>query len=176
MEDKTPLCKLALKYGTDKVKDIRHDYTPFYHTLLKDRQIKRVLEVGVFRGNSLRMWAEYFPEAEVWGLDNYQPFLFNEGRIHCMYCDQGDAASLRGVKEMLGGTFDLIVDDGSHLPQHQVLTAQELLPLLAPSGVYIIEDVDHPELVTPYLIRCEVHTFNLNQIYDDRLVVIRRPS
>jgi demethylmacrocin O-methyltransferase len=193
------LCELAIKYGTDKWP--WHHYTPHYHELLKDRreQVKKVLEIGIgdvpgmsntipnyLPGASLRMWAEYFPNAEIYAIDNMANLLINDGRIHSFFADQGDERSMRRVLPELGSDFDLIVDDGSHVPEHQVSSAKMLVPFLAPNGFYIIEDVwPYPSTVgwsaepfgtklsdIPYpakLIQC-----GDNPNSDDHLVVIKR--
>jgi hypothetical protein len=149
----TELCELAKKHGTDKGEF--HRYTPHYHELFKDRrnEVKKVLEIGIgdvpgmsntvpnyVPGASLRMWAEYFPNAEIYALDNMANLLINEGRIHSFCADQGDERSMRRILPELGTDFDLIVDDGSHAPEHQVSSAKILIPLLAVHGVYVIED------------------------------------
>lgn len=151
----TPLCELARKNQTDKggchlvyggsPTDTCHNYTPAYHAMLGDRRqsVRRVLEVGVNAGCSLRMWEEYFPAAEVIGLDLDPSTLFRAGRIRCYQADQGVRQSLQAaVAAAGGGPFDLIVDDGSHHPMHQVITAETLLPLVARGGVYVIEDLE----------------------------------
>lgn len=152
----TPLCELARKHGTDKGGwhqthgQYCHEYTPVYHLLFGHRRdsVKRVLEVGVHYGRSLRMWEKYFPNARIFGIDNHRPHLFNEGRIRCEWADQGDQGTLFEVAEAFDAAgspdFDLIIDDGSHDPQHQAITATTLLPYLAPGGVYVIEDFFPP--------------------------------
>ena len=180
----TTLCRLAAKWGTDKTPSICHGYTPYYHELFKGRNIKRLLEIGVGcsrvhpgipTGASLHMWEEYFPEAEIYGLDINPDSLINEGRIHCFLCDQGNEESLRKTAASLGGRFDLIIDDGSHLPEHQVLSAKVLIPLLLnPDGLYIIEDVWAPEQVTPHLPwKHEVKDFHPEIYISDRLIIIQ---
>jgi len=159
----TILCELADKHQTDKggqstnyggqAGDTCHAYTPAYHAMLGDRRqaIRRVLEIGVNAGSSLRMWEEYFPASDIYGLDIRREVLFSAGRIRCHYADQGSAQSLlAAMAETGGGVFDLIVDDGSHFDDHQIVTAQTLLPYLAKSGIYVIEDIDidcRPELL-----------------------------
>ena len=159
----TILCELADKYTTDKggrstvyggvPGDTCHAYTPAYHAMLGDRRgdVRRVLEVGVNAGSSLRMWEEYFPQAEVIGLDIRPEVLFTAGRIRCYRADQGSRESLlAAVDQAGGGLFDLMIDDGSHQDAHQILTAETLLPYLAPGGLYVIEDIDidcRPELL-----------------------------
>jgi hypothetical protein len=145
----TELCKIAQKYHTDK--SHFHNYTPYYHQLLSGKSVKKVLEIGLGWGGlmhndyqhagSLLMWREYFPEAEIYGLDVRPDALRNEHRIHSFLCDQNNIDSLLHAAEQVGGNFDLIVDDGSHVPAHQVVTAMTFAPLLAAGGLYVIEDV-----------------------------------
>lgn len=145
----TDLCRVALRHHTDK--SHFHNYTPTYHRLLAGKQVKKVLEIGLGWGGlmhndyqhagSLLMWRDYFPEAEIYGLDIRPDALRNEHRIHSFLCDQSSLDSLFRAANEVGGNFDLIVDDGSHVPTHQVSTATVFVPLLAPGGIYVIEDV-----------------------------------
>ena len=71
-----PLTQAAIRHGSDKYGG--HLYTPVYHALfghLREAPI-RVLEIGVggydapaAGGLSLKMWADYFPYADITGLD-----------------------------------------------------------------------------------------------------------
>lgn len=150
----TPLCEIAARRGTDK---LAGGYTAFYHALLRfGRQAARkVLEVGIGfpeimphmpgykAGASLRMWGEYFPHAEIWGIDT-NPNAAAEargGKIHTIVLDSRTA----NVEEWAGRDFDLIVDDGNHSGEAQLATLGNLYRLLAPGGIYIIED-SHPDL------------------------------
>lgn len=151
MTIETDLCRLARKYGTDKggnhlqAGDTCHNYTPAYHELFKDRreQVRYVLEIGIGHGCSLRMWKDYFPQAQIVGIDTNTACLFIEDRIHCFMADQYNGDDLMIViKNLLNHPkFDLIIDDGSHEPAHQIFSAQMLLPYLAHDGIYVIEDV-----------------------------------
>jgi hypothetical protein len=187
--NKTRLCELAEKYGSDKVASIFHDYTPFYDQLLRDRDAKRVLEVGIGTpaamnhvpgyqvGASLFMWRDYFQSAQIWGIDNDPSAnLSFKHDIHTVMCDQGDSRSLTDTAVLLGsnGKFDLIIDDGSHRTDHQALTANTLIPILLPTtGVYVIEDViQRRELYALLPWPVEVKIFNLKRTPDDCLFVI----
>jgi hypothetical protein len=159
----TLLCELADKHQTDKggrsttyggvAGDTCHNYTPSYDAMFGSRRntVRRVLEVGVNAGCSLRMWEEYFPSATIVGLDIRREVLFTAGRIQCHYADQGSGVSLLAAVEAAGGgPFDLIIDDGSHEDWHQIVTAETLLPFVAPSGAFVIEDIEidcRPELL-----------------------------
>jgi SAM-dependent methyltransferase len=160
MLNMTPLCELARKYGTDKGGDhlqrgdTCHTYTPAYWFMFRRRrhQVKAVLEIGIGGGHSLRMWKEYFPNATIYGIDSNPECLAQaEDRIRCFQADQYNEAELNRVLDQIKSTlFDLIVDDGSHEPAHQIFTAQVLLPYLANDGVYVIEDIEpdcQPQLI-----------------------------
>lgn len=87
------------------------------------------------------MWEEYFPQAYIYGMDNDASVLFETERIYTFCADQSrpDTYTLRAD---IHERFDLIVDDGSHNADHQLITFQALKPHLRPGGLYIIEDVN----------------------------------
>ena len=191
----TRLCELARSWHTDKVPSINHHYTPYYDALLAGRDVRKLLEIGIgspdsvpsacatCNGAGLHMWAAYFPSAAVWGLDIRGDILVNEGRIKSLQCDQSSAWQLRRSMDVIGGGLDFVVDDGSHVADHIILTANTLLPFLNPGGVYVIEDVFQrflDQVVTEIPYECEVVEFVggriIPDICDDRLVVIRVPS
>jgi hypothetical protein len=145
----TPLCEIAEKFGTDKVKthkDHSHDYTEAYYGMFQSMrgEVRRVLELGIGGGGyaaSLRMWKEFFPNAEIYGGDWDRNAFVTEDRIHCFWYDQRDEKTLQDIGSITGGDFDIIIDDGSHEPAEQGLAAKVLYPLLKPNGYYVIEDV-----------------------------------
>jgi cephalosporin hydroxylase len=150
----TPLCELARKHETDKGgqhfrygggdSDTNHNYTPVYHHLFaEDRnEVRNVLEIGVHQGSSVRMWKEYFPRAQIVGIDtNSECLRHAEDRIVVITADQNNPEQLRQAVYGHGPKFDLIVDDGSHERQHQIVSMQTLLPYLEDWGYYVIEDI-----------------------------------
>jgi len=176
----TPLCDLAKKHQTDKGgwhlmyggchSDTCHNYTPTYYEMFRGREdkVKRVIEVGINAGSSLRMWEEFFPNAEIYGLDINQRCLFDAGRIKCFFADQGSPESLKAAVQKIGGTplFDLIIDDGSHEYTHQLVTANTLLPFVQTNGYYVIEDIDidcKPERLSD-LIKVPTGEFELQHL------------
>ena len=148
------LTELAKKYSSDKF--FRHSYLQTYERILGHRKVHRLLELGIgyadlmkpflpegvpyCHGSSLRMWSEYWPEAEIWGCDIREDTLINEGNIRSVVCDQSSPSSLNQLVITTGGNWDVVIDDGSHQYQHQINTAHLLLPHMAAKGVYIIED------------------------------------
>jgi hypothetical protein len=135
------LCDLADKYGCDKAPSIRHSYTPFYHQLFQGRCVRALLEVGVLEGASLRMWRDYFPEAEIVGFDIEPGYMVNgEERIQTFLCN-GTDGGIQLHRKYMPEKFDIIIDDASHEPDDQVAAVNNLMPFLADGGVYVIEDV-----------------------------------
>ena len=53
--------------------------------------------------------------------------------------DQSNITFLRAFLQDSGGRFDIVVDDGSHLPDHQRITFETLWPTVVSGGLYIIE-------------------------------------
>lgn len=172
----TLLCALADKYGTDKRPEpLGHGYTHYYHSLFGARResIHKVLEIGVDVGASLRMWEEYFPAATIFGLDCDHTKLITEDRIQCYLCDQAYPGSILDASFRVGAEIDFAIDDGSHQPSHQIESAKVFVPLLAPGGIYVIEDVLDPRAITPHLpYDAHVEYFNLDHDPYSKLMVI----
>jgi hypothetical protein len=57
------LHELGLKYKTDKA--TYHNFLKFYEKHINKALVKKFLEIGVYKGASLKMWREYFDEATV---------------------------------------------------------------------------------------------------------------
>jgi hypothetical protein len=110
------LHELAAKYGTDK---LQHGYMDFYEKYLPSNP-KRILEIGVLRGQSIRMWKEYFPEAEIHGLDLFieHPIPDING-VQFWQGSQTDALLLEKLRNL---NFDCIFEDGSHNSRDQLFT------------------------------------------------------
>jgi cephalosporin hydroxylase len=130
---------LAAVYGSDKGA-ISHGYVDLYEQYLAGmrRRARRVLEIGIYRGASLQMWRDYFPRAEVYGVD-IKEIAVPGSRIHTLVGDQSDPALLERLRAL--GPWDLIIDDGSHRQSHVLATFEGLYDSVAPGGYYVIEDM-----------------------------------
>ena len=72
------------------------------------------------------------------------PAACAEQRVHIFSGDQSDRSFLRSVvgsPEAHDG-YDVIVDDGSHVPAHVITSFAALWPLVRPGGVYVVEDTE----------------------------------
>lgn len=161
------LTTIANRHGTDKgtLGPVdswpSHNYTDIYEAYLwplRDLPI-RLLEIGLGvqgerwhtlitqgrnagGGASVKMWADYFPRAQIFGIDiNSAPYLDTD-RITTFVADQGISADLERVFEAAGAEpFDVIVDDGSHRADHQQSAFGVLFPHLKQGGLYFVEDL-----------------------------------
>lgn len=142
-----PLSELAIRHGTDKFG--YHDYTPNYHKLFRTRrnQPVNILEIGVGGyqdedrgGQSLAMLRDYFPHAQITGIDIQKKSVALGPRVKIMQGSQVDAQFLEHVVATRG-PFDIIIDDGSHRNEHVVESFGLLWSNLVAGGIYIIEDV-----------------------------------
>lgn len=143
-------------------KGSHHSYLPLYEEWLapyRERPI-RLLEIGVWKGGSLALWSYYFPYAAIYGIDlrpQVDESLFP--RSPCIL--QGNAYDI--VHGFIP-TFDIIIDDGSHIPSEQILTLDMYSPLLRPGGLLIIEDIDK-DYVNILHAAAQQHTHSMIKVH-----------
>lgn len=146
---KDRLAQLANQYGSDKAS---LGYMPLYEEYFKrhgmtPESVKSVLEIGTNKGSSLRMWAEFFPNAEIHGIDITREYEIadnlNHPRIHTHLLNQGSKTELDSFVnyELKGKKFDIIIDDGSHDQNDQQVSLGMLFGCLRSGGLYILEDI-----------------------------------
>jgi Methyltransferase domain len=101
-----------------------------------------VLEIGIYSGGSLGMWREYFgPRCNVYGVDIEPACRAYVGeRTQVFIGDQADRDFWRRLRTQ-APPFDIVIDDGGHLPEQQIVTLEEVLPHMNPGGVYVCEDL-----------------------------------
>lgn len=128
-------------FGTDK--NTSHSYGDLYQRLFEPYRdtATRILEIGVFSGASAQVWAEYFPNAHVDGVDiTLQRVRFGKENSRITFFEL-DGTVQSTVDAFAGKKFDIIIDDASHIPEHQIASFRLFAPLLAPGGIYVIEDI-----------------------------------
>lgn len=169
-------------------KGTTHSYIDVYEEILAPYRetAKNILEIGLFNGQSLRMW-EYYFKGECYGVDcDEQPHggmqdlrpMIAEGTHNIFIMDGTSQTDIE--KNFSGKMFDVIIDDGSHRIEHQLDSYNYLKSHLAKGGIYIIEDVQDidanidlfknidPEKQVEILDRRAV-----KNRYDDVLIIIK---
>lgn len=178
--------------GTDK--NTIHCFGPFYELLLRPlrRTATSVLEIGIRGGGSLCVWAEYFENARITGLDIADMgsdvlARSHPGNIGMYFLD----ATLDSTPDLIEpNTFDFIIDDGSHIAEHQIAALRIWGPRLRPGGIFIIEDIypfnvqriksECAPLVAAYGLEFDVYDWNhmnpgVNSYKNDIVAVFSKP-
>jgi Methyltransferase domain len=119
-------------------------YFDIYHRHLQKFRGKEVniLEIGIYSGGSLGMWRDYFGlGATIYGVD-IEPACkaYANAWTRVFIGDQGDRRFWRAFKAE-APAVDVVIDDGGHRPNQQIVSLEELLPAMNPGGVYICEDI-----------------------------------
>ena len=140
-------CEILKKYenintsfGTDK--NTVHSYGYVYDKLFADYKdnATKILEIGFDSGASLQAYSEYFKSASIYGIDindNCAEIYKKNPNIHIYI---GDATKEDTVNRF-PYEYDIIVEDASHLPEHQIQHFQDYCKYVKKGGLYIIEDV-----------------------------------
>jgi SAM-dependent methyltransferase len=162
------LSELCDQYGSDKGSSTLglkpypwppHDYTAIYSLIfsLSRHSVRNVLECGIGTndqhiksnmtnsgkpGASLRVWRDFFPLAEIYGVDIDPKALFHENRINTFEVDQTSKSSIERFKAQIPNIeFDIIIDDGLH----EFFAGQKFFintfGILRNGGFYVIEDI-----------------------------------
>jgi hypothetical protein len=133
--------EIGMKYGCDKVS--RHKYHELYPNIFdkfKNEDIN-LFEIGVHEGKSLKVWKEFYPNCNVFGLD-IQREIFNDD-VKIFKGDQSNINDLINVVNQIP-KCDIIIDDGSHVPEHQLKSFYYLFEnLLKDGGTYVIENIEY---------------------------------
>jgi hypothetical protein len=132
----------ALKYNTDKSSN-EHDYAKLYDyhfSPLRNDKLK-LLELGIYAGSSLKMWADYFKVSEIHGVDNDISIAnINNSRIIIKQLNVDETQELKEWA-VSHGPYKIIIDDCSHINNQMINSFNELFPLLESGGWYVIEDL-----------------------------------
>ena len=185
--DKYGSDKGALNQGSQPYTWPSHSYTDYYSRIFSDRRldVRKVFECGIGTnfpevpssmgltgkpGASLRVWKDYFPNAEIFGADIDRRILFQEERIRTFHIDQLNVQSIFDFWQSVGKQdFDFILDDGLHTFDAGITLFENSISALAENGVYIIEDVWPINLV-------KFQDYFLNTNYDVEYVTLDRPN
>jgi hypothetical protein len=146
---------IMAKTGTDKL--TRHAYDRYYDIYFNEFRHKkglRILEIGAEQGKSIQLWSEYFTDpAAIHGIAYGKTGeLVDQKELACDWrpsaCDavkifrgdQSDPKFLKTIHDKY--KYDIIIDDGSHVPAHQLVSFKHLFQAVKPGGLYVMEDLE----------------------------------
>lgn len=126
--------------GTDKVS--QHGYQRFYANFLAEfNGHGSMVEIGYGEGKSIGFWKKLYPEVFLYVADK-NVAVKGDG-FEVVRVDQSSQAQLASFAGFLHDkNVGVMIDDGSHIPEHQLLSFNCLFDALVLGGVYIIEDIE----------------------------------
>jgi hypothetical protein len=146
------LHEIGLKHGTDK--STYHHYMNFYERHINKKEVKRFLEIGILRGDSIKTWREWFSSktiVEGWDISPFSPVVGCDLR----YVNQ---LNEKQMLENVTGTYDIILDDGAHTAKTMQTSMSVLFPY---ARTYIIEDLHAPWSGEGYMGTGDINTLDL---------------
>lgn len=157
---------LGIISKTDKI--YQHGYHfiyPFFLERYKNIKNMGMIEIGVENKFSINLWLNYFQNAFIYGMDiNFE----DKGEKYEIYKgDQSNKDDVNKFAENIKTPIFFIMDDGSHIPEHQILTFDILFEKLEPGGTYIIEDIE-----TSYWSKSYIYKYNTNYGYKHKNSII----
>jgi autotransporter strand-loop-strand O-heptosyltransferase len=147
------------KYECDKTS--KHNYHNTYTEILRPIINKEfnLFEIGIVKGKSINVWQDYLKKANIYGLDTEQEW--SQDRVRIFKGDQNNVNDLQDVVNSLNNCR-IIIDNGSHNPQHQLNSFHFLFKnLLENGGYYVIENIE-PSYTNPLSSLNVPETVHLN--------------
>lgn len=156
----------GLESGTDKISHHGYHFIyPKYISQYKNIPDAAMIEIGIERKCSLQLWKKYFPSAFIYGIDIN---ISDEGEQYKIFkADQSDITQLNNVNNEMERPVFFVIDDGSHIPEHQIVTFNVFFEKLLPGGTYIIEDIE-----TSYWTKEGLYGYNTNYGYRDSKTIV----
>lgn len=137
--------KIYKNYLESPLRSVKYDsYFTAYEKVLNKFIGKKItlVEIGVHNGGSLYMWKNYLGEnARIIGIDlNPAAKQFEKDGFEIFIGDQGDIQFWKDFFNKIG-KVDIVIDDGGHTYDQQILTLNSCIKNINSSGVLITEDV-----------------------------------
>lgn len=134
---------------TEKGKDC-HNYHIVYEKAFepfRDEPIN-ILEIGIWKGTSLQAWVDYFPNAQIYGIDIFTRLapqdikILDHERVHYIIANSTVPGLSSKINTAWGEDmkFDFIIDDGKHTPEANRLSFSNTINYLKEGGKYFVED------------------------------------
>lgn len=134
--------EISQQYESDKGA-VYHNYLTIYEKYFSPyrTKLKTFLEIGLWKGESIHMWREYFETGKLIGADILDLSHISLPDTEIYVCDQSDRVALEDLVNKTTNTYDIIIDDGGHMMHQQQITLATMFKYLNKNGVFVIEDL-----------------------------------
>ena len=143
MNSENDLRSISELYKSDK---LEHGYIEIYDQYFRNIRNKelKILEIGIADGKSLLTWSDYFKNSIIIGIDIHKidtvEKKLNRNNIKVHQGSQSDEKFINEIAKQYC-SFDIIIDDGSHLAKDVKKSFNLLFPYLNNNGLYVVEDM-----------------------------------
>jgi hypothetical protein len=158
--DKGNADKSTLSWGKDWPEHICMGYTETYEKYMspyRENPVK-LFEIGIcdkrFPYASPKMWLSYFKDVDLYGADNFwgnyldekleEVKMINDWGVNFVYADQGNFCDWNELKQVCPKDLDFFVEDGSHWPNHMIVSLWQSRDIMKSGGHYFMEDLQNP--------------------------------
>jgi hypothetical protein len=168
-----------------------HSYLELYETLLNSKKetAKNVLEIGIDKGGSIKLWHDYFQNSNIYGLDiTHNDDVvkeFKENNRVFLYTNKNAYDEEFFIDNFLSKNikFDVLLDDGPHTLESMKIFVKMYSQLLKDDGILMIEDLQKVEWLeelkncTPDELKQYIEFYDLRHLrgrWDDIVFVINK--
>ena len=133
----------------EKKLSLGHNYHKYYekYFLKKKEDYINILEIGTFKGNASASFFFYFKNAKIISGDIFPDLCrYKSARIDNIYLDNSKETELEDKIIKKNQTFDFIIEDAGHYYKDQIITLFMLFKVLKSGGVFVIEELDFPNV------------------------------
>jgi hypothetical protein len=158
--DKGTADKSILSWGKDWPEHVCMGYTKTYEKYMssyREKQVK-LFEIGIcdkrFPYASPKMWLSYFNNIDLYCVDNFwgtylkdrinEVEMLNDWGVNFIYADQGNFCDWNELKQECPNDFDFFIEDGSHWPNHMIVSLWQARNIMKQGGYYFMEDLQNP--------------------------------
>jgi hypothetical protein len=134
-------------------KNTIHAYLDTYEELFSPlkESATNILELGINQIGSLKLWNDYFTNANIYGVNIYDSPEYNllnqYDRIKFKKSDPYNVNFIKSEFIDKDIKFDVLIDDGPHSLESVIFFVRNYSLLLNKNGVLIVEDIQNPDFI-----------------------------
>jgi hypothetical protein len=184
------LSEFYIQYEPKTDKGTIHDYiNAWYSTEFTPKRfdVLSIVEIGVKRGYSAKLWSDWFVNSNIFGIDNFSENQFEKENIlkevyklNNFTFIENNAYDLNTINLFQDNSIDYLIDDGPHSDETQLFCLEHWFKKIKIGGKLIIEDIqdierqknDFDKLCVKMNIKYDIIDLRLNKNREDDILLI----